>query len=58
QQQFLQDNLSTRRNAPNNSTILSLCRTTISIDLILWLSMSFVERSRCIRWRLVWLPNG
>ncbi|KAI9482999.1 MAG: hypothetical protein EXX96DRAFT_631177, partial [Benjaminiella poitrasii] len=58
QQQFLKDNLNTRRSAPNNSTLLSLCRTTISINPILWLPMSFVECSRCTRWRLRRLPNG
>ncbi|KAI9470611.1 MAG: hypothetical protein EXX96DRAFT_490702, partial [Benjaminiella poitrasii] len=58
QQQFLQANLNTLRNTPNNSTLLCLCRPTISIDLILWLPMSFVESSRCVRWRLGWLPNG
>ncbi|KAI8977700.1 hypothetical protein BDF20DRAFT_821193, partial [Mycotypha africana] len=24
---------------------------------ILWLPMSFIERSRCLLWRLGWLPN-
>ncbi|KAI9486572.1 MAG: hypothetical protein EXX96DRAFT_626910 [Benjaminiella poitrasii] len=42
---------------PNNFTSLSLCRPTISIDHILWLPMSFVERSRCISGRPVWLPS-
>jgi hypothetical protein len=27
-------------------------------DSILWLPMSRAERSRCIRWRLGWLPGG
>ena len=30
----------------------------ISLDPILWLPMSKSERSRCIRWRLGWLPGG
>ncbi|KAI9476271.1 MAG: hypothetical protein EXX96DRAFT_601922 [Benjaminiella poitrasii] len=58
QQQFLRDNLNACRSAPNNSTSLSLCRPTISIDPILWLPMSFVERRRCIHWRLGWILNG
>ncbi|KAG1545308.1 hypothetical protein G6F47_006039 [Rhizopus delemar] len=36
----------------------SNCRRSISIDPILWLPMSKSERSRCIRWRLGWLPDG
>ncbi|ORE03043.1 hypothetical protein BCV72DRAFT_185050, partial [Rhizopus microsporus var. microsporus] len=40
-----------------NSNLLSLCRPTISSDPILWLPMTRLERSRCIRWRLGWLPS-
>ncbi|KAG1546448.1 hypothetical protein G6F49_010495 [Rhizopus delemar] len=31
---------------------------SVSLDPILWLPMSYAERSRCIRWRLGWLPGG
>ncbi|KAI8969329.1 hypothetical protein BDF20DRAFT_826725, partial [Mycotypha africana] len=27
-------------------------------SLSLWLPMTFVERDRCLRWRLGWLPNN
>ena len=40
------------------SKLLSNCRRSISLDPILWLLMSKSERSRCIRWRLGWLPGG
>ncbi|KAI8971990.1 hypothetical protein BDF20DRAFT_887796, partial [Mycotypha africana] len=41
-----------------NSKLLSACRTSISIDLILWHPMTSEERSRCFRWRLGWLSGG
>ncbi|EIE91862.1 hypothetical protein RO3G_16573 [Rhizopus delemar RA 99-880] len=41
-----------------NSRLLSSCRPTITLDPILWLPMTHEERSRCIRWRLGWLPGG
>ncbi|KAI8359162.1 hypothetical protein BD560DRAFT_374484 [Blakeslea trispora] len=44
--------------SPRIGTSFSHCRMMISIDPILWLSMTHGERSRCIRWRLVWLPSG
>jgi hypothetical protein len=28
------------------------------VDPILWLPMSYIERSRLIRWRMGWLPGG
>ncbi|KAI7858118.1 hypothetical protein BDC45DRAFT_412646, partial [Circinella umbellata] len=37
---------------------LAACRPKLVIDPILWLPMSRKERSRCIRWRLGWLPGG
>ncbi|KAG0968919.1 hypothetical protein G6F31_002361 [Rhizopus arrhizus] len=54
---FLQQNLEIRQRC-RNSKLLSNCRRSISLDHILWLSMSMSERSRCIRWRLGWLPGG
>ncbi|ORE11371.1 hypothetical protein BCV72DRAFT_197771, partial [Rhizopus microsporus var. microsporus] len=36
---------------------LTHCRPTISFNPVLWLPMSKSERSRCIRWRLGWLPS-
>ncbi|KAG0738619.1 hypothetical protein G6F62_011985 [Rhizopus arrhizus] len=41
-----------------NSRLLSSCRLTIPLDPILWLPVTHEERSRCIRWRLGWLPDG
>ncbi|ORE04554.1 hypothetical protein BCV72DRAFT_251175 [Rhizopus microsporus var. microsporus] len=41
-----------------NSKLLSSCRRSTSLDPILWLPMSKSECSRCIRWRLGWLPGG
>ncbi|KAG1540170.1 hypothetical protein G6F49_012192 [Rhizopus delemar] len=55
--QFLQQNLEIRQQR-RTSKQLSHCRRSISIDPILWLPMSKSERSRCIRWRLGWLPGG
>jgi hypothetical protein len=40
------------------SVLLTHCRPTISLDPVLWLPMSKSERSRCIRWRLGWLPGA
>ncbi|KAG0811698.1 hypothetical protein G6F16_007520 [Rhizopus arrhizus] len=54
---FLQQNLEIRQRC-RNSKLLSNCRRSISLDPILWLPMSKSERSRCIRWRLGWLPGG
>ncbi|KAG0765772.1 hypothetical protein G6F57_002471 [Rhizopus arrhizus] len=38
--------------------LLSSCRPTITLDPILRLPITHKERSRCIRWRLGWLPGG
>ncbi|KAG1168596.1 hypothetical protein G6F70_006051 [Rhizopus microsporus] len=54
---FLQQNLEIRQRC-RDSKLLSNCRRSISLDPILWLPMSKSERSRCIRWRLGWLPGG
>ncbi|ORE04530.1 hypothetical protein BCV72DRAFT_312765 [Rhizopus microsporus var. microsporus] len=54
---FLQQNLEIRQRC-RNSKLLSSCRRSISLDPILWLLMSKSERSRCIHWRLGWLPGG
>ena len=54
--QFLQQNLN-RRQQNRNFKLISSCRRSVSIDLIMWLPMSNVECSRCIRWRLGWLPG-
>ena len=55
--QFLQQGLDNQRQH-KNSKLLSCCRPTVSLDPILWLPMTRKERSRCIRWRLGWLPGG
>ncbi|KAG1150594.1 hypothetical protein G6F37_001702 [Rhizopus arrhizus] len=54
--QFLQQNLN-RRQQNRNFKLISSCRRSVSIDLIMWLPMSNAERSRCIRWQLGWLPG-
>ncbi|KAI9309764.1 hypothetical protein BX666DRAFT_1873113, partial [Dichotomocladium elegans] len=46
------------QSAPTNSKLISVCRPTVSLDPILWLPMTREERSRCLRWRLGWLPSG
>ncbi|KAI9473545.1 MAG: hypothetical protein EXX96DRAFT_602126 [Benjaminiella poitrasii] len=50
-QTFLQNNLEPRRDGPN-SKLLSACRPTLTVDPILWPPMSYIERSRTLRWRL------
>jgi hypothetical protein len=54
---FLQKNLQSTLQKPH-SKLLSLCRPTLSVDPIIWLPMTRMERSRCIIWRLGWLPGG
>ncbi|PHZ15890.1 uncharacterized protein RHIMIDRAFT_233497 [Rhizopus microsporus ATCC 52813] len=54
---FLLQNLEIRQRC-RNSKLLSSCRRSTSLDPILWLPMSKSECSRCIRWRLGWLPGG
>ncbi|ORE00687.1 hypothetical protein BCV72DRAFT_218672, partial [Rhizopus microsporus var. microsporus] len=54
--QYLQDNLEQRRTA-RSLNLLSLCCLTISLDPILWLLMTRLERIRYIRWHLGWLPS-
>lgn len=36
---------------------VGMCRTSITIDPIMYLPMHNVERSRLIRWRMGWLPG-
>ncbi|KAI7899082.1 uncharacterized protein BX663DRAFT_439933, partial [Cokeromyces recurvatus] len=40
------------------SKLVSICRPSLSLDLILWLPMLPIEHSRLIRWWLGWLPGG
>ena len=42
----------------HDSQPISVYRSSLCIDLLLWLPMTHIERSRCIRWRLGWLPGG
>ncbi|KAG1319162.1 hypothetical protein G6F62_011979 [Rhizopus arrhizus] len=56
-QAHLQETLEKRR-TDTNSILLSTCRPQLIVDPILWLPMSYVERSRLIRWRMCWLPGG
>ncbi|KAG1470300.1 hypothetical protein G6F56_002764 [Rhizopus delemar] len=55
--EFLADQF---QNLYNNSDsiLLSSTRPTIQVDPILWLPMTCSERSRVLRWRLGWLPDG
>lgn len=54
---YLQQGLQQRMRG-YGSKLLSFCRPKLSINPILWIPMTHRERSRCIRWRLGWLPNG
>ncbi|KAG0780743.1 hypothetical protein G6F29_012320 [Rhizopus arrhizus] len=54
---FLHSNLE-KQIQGKNSKLLSSYRPTITLDPILWLPMTHEERSRCLRWRLGWLPGG
>ncbi|KAG0737084.1 hypothetical protein G6F57_010291 [Rhizopus arrhizus] len=56
-QQFLQQNLD-KCLTNRNSKLLSHCRRSVSLDPILWAPVSNSERSRCIQWKLGWLPAG
>ncbi|KAG1292455.1 hypothetical protein G6F62_004870 [Rhizopus arrhizus] len=55
--EYLDDNLDERRNG-TNSVLLFACRSTLGIAPVLWLPMSYSERSRLVRWLLGWLPGG
>lgn len=44
--------------ARRGTKLLNACRPFNGIDPILWLPMSINERSRCVRWRIGWLPGG
>lgn len=39
------------------SKLPSFCRAHVIVDPLLWLSMTQIERSRCVRWHLGWLPG-
>lgn len=54
---ILRDNLLQRQSA-SHSKLLSLYRSSLSLDPKLWLPMSNSKHSRCARWRLGWLPDG
>ncbi|KAG1146994.1 hypothetical protein G6F37_011858 [Rhizopus arrhizus] len=47
---YLEDNLDTRRNTSNS--VLFVCCPNLGLDPILWLPMTYAERSRVIRWHL------
>ncbi|KAG2220875.1 hypothetical protein INT45_004043 [Circinella minor] len=42
----------------NKAKLLCACRDTRGIDSIVILSMTYYQRSRLLRWRLGWMPNG
>ncbi|KAG0738641.1 hypothetical protein G6F62_000761 [Rhizopus arrhizus] len=56
-QDYLQESFENRR-TDTNSILLSACRPQLVVDPILWLPMSYIERSRLIHWRMGWLPGG
>ncbi|KAJ8652485.1 hypothetical protein O0I10_011883 [Lichtheimia ornata] len=55
--QFLTQRLSVYRSR-RRSILLTACRPNLGVDPIMWIPMSKMERSRCVRWRLGWLPGG
>ncbi|KAI9475407.1 MAG: hypothetical protein EXX96DRAFT_485989, partial [Benjaminiella poitrasii] len=49
---FLQSNLESRCNGPNSKLFSTICRLTLTVDTILWLPVSYVERSCSLCWQL------
>ncbi|KAI8975317.1 hypothetical protein BDF20DRAFT_822218, partial [Mycotypha africana] len=45
---YRQENLDAILSAPN-SELTNQSRPTVSLEPILWLTMSFIDRSRCLR---------
>ncbi|KAI9470765.1 MAG: hypothetical protein EXX96DRAFT_453451, partial [Benjaminiella poitrasii] len=45
------------RDGPN-SKLLSVYQPALTVDPILWLPISYIERNRILRWNLDWLPGG
>ncbi|KAG1147073.1 hypothetical protein G6F37_011848 [Rhizopus arrhizus] len=56
-QDYLQEPFKNRR-TDTNSILPSTCRPQLVVDPILWLPVSYIERSRLIRWHMGWLPGG
>ena len=56
--QYLVDNFENIRSAPTGAKLLCACLPKLGVDPIMWIPMTNKERSRCIRWRLGWLPGG
>ncbi|KAI7874972.1 hypothetical protein K492DRAFT_168634 [Lichtheimia hyalospora FSU 10163] len=54
---FLHNRLQIYKNR-RGTKFLNACRPNNGTDPILWLSMSTIERSRCVRWRIGWLRGG
>ena len=55
--QFLIDNYRSKLQE-EHSKLLSYYRNDLTVDPILRIPMTRSERSRCVRWRLGWLPLG
>ena len=55
--QFLIDNHRSKLQE-KHTKLLSHCRNDLIVDPILRIPMTRSERSRCVRWRLGWLPLG
>lgn len=55
--EFLKDSYNTKLHE-KHSKLLACCRPELTIDPILWLPTTCVEKERCLRWWLGWLPLG
>lgn len=44
--------------ARNGAVPFTACRPQLGVDPILWVPMTRTDRSRCLRWRLGWMPSG
>ena len=56
--QYIADTFENIRFAPTGAKLLYACLAKLGVDPIMRIPMANKERSRCIRWRLGWLPGG
>ncbi|KAG2228052.1 hypothetical protein INT45_012076, partial [Circinella minor] len=52
------NNLTSILTDTTRSKTLAVNRPRLGVDPIMWMPMSNKDRSRCIRWRIGWLPGG
>ncbi|KAI7852931.1 hypothetical protein BDC45DRAFT_417500, partial [Circinella umbellata] len=57
-EQYCANNLQTTIASAVGSKTLRACRPKLGTDPIMWFPMAKKERSRCICWRIGWLPGG